>query len=128
MIEQMHERLNRWADWALSERRAKGLGYSACTLGRLTMPPSTFRMDPSINTEASETDDAVQQLDEKSRHVLNVYYLGRGTKEQKAADLGCHFTTMFDRVHAAQAKLVDVIQSMHAKRTWPVKSSFRQDR
>jgi len=125
MIQHIHERLVRWADWAATGGGAAGLGYPSSTLKpRRVSAVCVFAMDPMSggDLEAEETERAVVRLDDASGLVVRAYYLGRGSVRQKARDCGVSVDTLYRRLEEAQRAVDAGIQE--ARAAWPVRSVF----
>ena len=124
MIEHIHERLMRWAGWAAGAGRARGLGYPPCCLSRLAeVDCSGVRQAPDIDEEAGETDAGVALMPADMREVVKVFYLHRGTVEQKARDLSVGKKTLYLKLEAAQGALAKALEEL-AERKWRVRSVF----
>lgn len=123
MIEHINERLMRWAAWAAGGRRATGLGYSPCTLGRWEVRCLFRPVDPAFDDESRATDQAVAKLPTELQQVVKVFYLAPGTIKQKAHECGMHRDTMYQRLHHAHQRIEDFLGEKKP-RSWPVSSSF----
>lgn len=125
MIEFIHQRLLQWADWSANGHRAKGLGYSPCTL-RKWSAKSTFCevADPRLDEESIATDAAVTALPEELRQCVMIYYLKSGTVRQKARDLGMSHETMYQRLHHAQQRVSQLLEEGKKPRHWPKRNIF----
>lgn len=125
MIEHINERLMRWADWAAGGRRATGLGYSPCTLSRWDVTCSLRPVDPGVDVESGDTDQAVAKLPPELQQVVKVFYLGPGTVRQKARECGMHRDTLYQRLHHAHQR-IDELLGEKKPRAWPVQSALGQ--
>lgn len=126
MIEHIHQRLQRWADWQANGMRIKGLGYAASSL-RPWVPRCTFRADPDYDEEAVATEKAINQLPPELRLVVIVKYIRPGTESQKARDCHVSLRTYYLRVDQAHRRLSGLIddQAEQKKSTWITKSIYR---
>ncbi len=96
MNAELHELMHTWARWAVT-RAENGLGFARVTkLGRMIEEGPTGaairgtaggRPIPSASTEEA-VELAVNMLPDELRQVVLAAYLGRGTVQQKAQDLG----------------------------------------
>lgn len=127
MIEHMHEKLLRWADWASRGGLAPGLWYARCTFGNEGGCASIA--DPVIDRDSSDVDKAVTLLPGELKQVVRIYYLGSGTARQKARDCQMCVQTMYVRLHHAQQRLASSLDDMRKdRRAWPVKSKLAETR
>ena len=106
MIEYINTRCSQWATW----RRRKddnGQGFpKECIYTRLSGRGGKG-YNPTIDEAAWEIDQAVRALPVELKKAVMVFYLGRGTSEQKARDCGCHRDTLFVRVHLAHQGIME---------------------
>lgn len=124
MIEHIHQRLYRWADWAAGGQRAKGLGYSPCTLSRWEVSCSLRSVDPGFDEEAANTDKAVTLLPVELRDLVKEHYLKPGTARQKCRTLGVSPKTFYERLHHVHQRIDQSLTEAKKSRTWPVQSSL----
>lgn len=110
MIEHVHLRLLRWADWAAGGRRVAGLGYAVCSLARWEVRGSVKSADPRIDSEASDTDRAVTLLPAEVKAVVVEYYLRPGTARQKARACGLAPKAFYERLHHAHHRVRDMLE------------------
>lgn len=123
MIEHMHEKLLRWADWSSRGGLAPGLWYARCTFGNEGGGGQV--VDPVIDMMIYELDKAVTRLPDELNRTVLVYYLGTGTMRQKARECRVCEKTMYLRLHHAQERLVRMLdEATRKERAWPVKSSL----
>lgn len=124
MLGYMHERLTRWAQWSAREGLARGLWYARCSFAQDSGAPECN--DVSLDREASDTEVSVMRLPDDLRAAVIAFYLGRGTREQKARDCGCASRTLHDRVCRAQRRLGGIVADVMAERErkWVVPCSF----
>ncbi len=85
----MHQRLQHWADWALT-RYDNGLGYprqaieaELIRMGGVLIRGSGLRL-PQVDAYAEETDNAVRELPEPMRSAITLQYLFNKSAEAKA--------------------------------------------
>lgn len=127
MIDHMHEKLLRWADWAGRGGLAPGLWYARCTFGNEGGGASIT--DPVLDRDSGDVDKAVTLLPGELKQVVRVYYLGSGTARQKARDCQMCVQTMYVRLHHAQQRLAGSLDEMRKdRRAWPVKSTLAETR
>jgi len=125
MIDQINDRLIRWADWATNGHRARGLWYSPCTLRKWMVRCSLARsVDVVYDEEAGKTDKAVTALPVDLKAVIVVYYLKPGTIAQKAKDLHCDKRTLYRRLHHAQQRVDEYLNSRTVERVSPAACVF----
>ena len=126
MIDHMHEKLLRWADWAGRGGLAPGLWYARCTFGNEGGATIT---DPVLDRDSGDVDKAVTLLPGELKQVVRIYYLGSGTARQKARDCQMCVQTMYVRLHHAQQRLASSLDEMRKdRRAWPVKSTLAESR
>jgi hypothetical protein len=107
VIVYINARCVQWADWH-RKKDDNGLGFpSECSFIKPYMKSGPGGMLPSIDEAAWETHQAIKALEPKLNTVVNVFYLGRGTADQKARDCGCHRDTMYDYLHMAHVEIMD---------------------
>jgi DNA-directed RNA polymerase specialized sigma24 family protein len=107
MIPYIHIRCVQWADW-YRKKEDNGLGFpSECCYTRWRGKGPPFGLLPSVDEAAWEIHQAVKALSPRLNNVVTVFYLGKGTADQKAADCGCHRDTLYDRLHMAQVQIMD---------------------
>lgn len=123
MIDHMHQRLLRWADWSALGKRAAGLWFARCSLADWGESGEALLPDVKLDEEASDTDRAVTQLPDDLRAAVRAMYLGRGTVEQRARDCRCHKNTLYNRVARAHGRLVGLFDTLKRERqsAWPVR-------
>ncbi len=122
MIESMHARLQRWAAWAARHGLTRGLWYARC---RLDGGVSPVAIEAAVELELSDTDRAITRLPDDLGTAIKIFYLGRGTVEQRARDCGCHRITLYARVARAQRRLMLIVVEVAAERkTWSAQSIF----
>ncbi len=87
--DEMHQRLQHWADWALT-RHDNGLGYprqsieyELIRMGGVLIRGSGLRL-PQVDAYAEETEQAVRELPEPMRSAITLQYLFRESAEAKA--------------------------------------------
>lgn len=126
MIDHMHQRLLRWADWSALGKRAAGLWFARCSLAVWHASSEALLPDVRLDEEASDTDRAVTQLPDDLRDAVRAMYLGRGTVEQRARDCNCHKDTLYSRVARAQQRMIGILDAVKRDRTvgWPVRCSL----
>lgn len=123
MIEHMHEKLLRWADWSSRGGLAPGLWYARCSFGMEGGGGQII--DPVIDREIGDIEKAVTRLPPELNMVVKAYYLGTGTMRQKARDCRMCVQTMYQRLHYAQERIVGMLDEMrNERRSWPVESTF----
>ena len=115
MIPHINDRLNQWALWCLTGRTSN-IGFptksSYCSLeGRGSSDRSA-----DFNDQAWEIEQAVHGLDDILQCAIKVFYLGKGTAEQKARDCGCTKMTMYNRIDSAQRKILDWLIGYYAEK------------
>lgn len=120
LIDHMHRRLLRWADWSSRGRRASGLWYARCPLAAWGEASEGSVPDVTLDVEASDTDRAITHLPDDLRAAVRAYYLGRGTLEQRAQDCLCHKNTLCNRVARAQGRLAGLLDAMRQERVQAV--------
>lgn len=111
-LEWMEHRLNNWARWRLT-RGGGVLGYAGVDLSDPTpgvRDPYAPVSVPTSDVEASETQDAVNQLSPPElKRTLEVFYLGRGGIRDKAVRLRCAESTVYARVEQAHHQLAGIL-------------------
>lgn len=113
MIQDINDKLVRWADWQANGHRAIGLGYSPCTLSRMMGgSPSTLPADPILDIESINTDRAVSDLPDELQKVVVVYYLKPGTQTQKARDCHCSRRTFYVRLDNAHMRIAQFLDAL----------------
>ena len=100
-------RMNNWRMWRLSERRS--IGGSPFPVYNLTpRPPRGENVMPILVGEAEETEKAVMNLLPRLRRVVEVWFLAKGSVNQKRKMLRCRREKMFELlVEARDAILQD---------------------
>lgn len=115
MILHINDRLNKWAFWCLTGRTAN-IGFprksSYCSLeGR-----GGNGLSAEFNDDAWEIEQAVHSLDDVLKDAVKIFYLGKGTSEQKARDCGCAKMTMYKRIDCAQRKILDWLVEYYSEK------------
>src|SRR5437868_9956072 len=88
-------RMNNWRMWRLSERRS--FGGSPFPIYNLTpRPPRGENIMPILAGEAEETDAAVMNLRPALRRAVEVWFLAKGSVNQKRKMVGCRREKMFE--------------------------------
>ncbi len=104
--EEIERRLQNWARWKLGAGGG-GLGYGGSAWN---MEPSGTRyreaVIPTIDCEASVTDQAVASLDVRLRETIEQVYLTGDSAALDARKLGCSEATVKARVWEAHRRLV----------------------
>lgn len=121
MIEHINNRCNQWARWRML-RGDNGLGYPRqCNYTKLV--PIHASRDPGRDEACWEIEQAYHALPSDERNlkgIIDKFYLGRGTIDQRARDLGIHRDTMYARLHQAHVKIMewlnDEAAGLHDKR------------
>ena len=87
--------MNNWRMWRLSERRS--IGGSPFPVYNLTpRPPRGENVMPILVGEAEETDTAVASLPPALRRAVEVWFLAKGSVNQKRKMLRCRRERMFE--------------------------------
>lgn len=103
----INTRLNQWAQWTL-QRTSGGLGYPReCSYTRMMARSSAGFMSPGMDEEAWLVEKAVQDLPDYLKETVQVFYIGKGTVEQKARDLHCSRDTVYSRIERAHGQIMD---------------------
>jgi hypothetical protein len=105
VIEYINVRCNQWAEWH-RRRVDSGLGFpKECCYTRLQgRGPDGWQL--TIDESAWEIHRAVHSLDDCLRMAVTVFYLGRGTIEQRARDCRCSFKTLYRRIDQAHVEIM----------------------
>jgi len=115
VIPYINQRCNEWVAW-IRRRDDGGLGYpKECCYTRLQGrgPPNGYL--PSVDDAAWEIDRAVRALEPQLHKAMIVFYLNRGTGDQKARDCHCHRDTFYERVHRAHQRIDAWLQDERLK-------------
>lgn len=127
MIDHMHKKLLRWADWASRGGLAPGLWYARCTFAN--DGSGADAIDLVLDRDSGDLDKAVTLLPGELKQVVRVYYLGSGTARQKARDCQMCVQTMYVRLDHAQRRLAGTLDELQkSRRVWPVKSTLAETR
>lgn len=106
MIPYVDTQLSMWGKWVVS-KSAKGLGFSPISPMFKDMrhggvyasqPPMGVTLDSAVNI--SDTDAAVQRLDQVQRQLAYEFYVRSGKGVEVAARLGIAKRTLYDRINA----------------------------
>jgi len=101
----LHDRLVQWAEWSL-QREGGALGYpSEAPYTRMQARSGGGYYSPNVDMDAMEIEAAVGALPDYLRVAVRVYYIGPGTMEQKAQQLGCGRQHVYRLVERACDKL-----------------------
>ena len=110
MILHINDKLSTWALWVASGKRVVGLGYpSQVPYMRLT-PSSTAQRSPSMDEDSWEMEQAVHKLDDKLRTTVFQFYLHAGTVESHAKALRICRDTLYNRLHMAHIRIMEILQ------------------
>lgn len=121
MIDRIHKKLQVWSDWSRG-RESGALGYKASSInlwhrvqgGEPDYVPDV--LDASALAECDLIEAIVTgrlgRIPLLSRNVVRVYYLGTGTYEQKARDIGVSKSTFCGYLHNAQVQIGAVMDNL----------------
>lgn len=111
MIEYINLRCIQWAQWT-RRKEDHGLGFpkECCYTKQGGKPPPGGHLPP-VDEAAWEVHCAIKALSPKLNNVVTVFYLGKGTADQKAKDCGCHRDTLYDYLHMAHVQIMDWLQA-----------------
>lgn len=113
--EEIQQRMLRWAEWLL---RGDGgaLGFPReCSYTRMQQRSEGGFTSPEVDLESSETEKAVQSLEQDLKHAVRVYYLASATRETQARYLQCHVRTMERRVERAHGLIMQFLDEQRRK-------------
>jgi hypothetical protein len=106
VIVYINNRCNQWADWC-TRRKVGGLGFPReCCYTRLEARGGNGNSS-LIDEAAWEIHQAVGDLPPVLQTAVMVFYLGKGTVDQKARDCLCARRTLFDRIQMAHVRIMD---------------------
>lgn len=117
-------RLNNWAKWRLRNDTLSN-GYTSVNFDNFGMgdaPRDVFerQLIHIIDTDATEIDEAVKQLESTLRRTVEVFYMHGGGVEKRAKQLACGVATMYERLGRAKrqikASLTDAAQCRQQER------------
>ncbi len=105
-IDEIERRLLNWARWKHGMTMG-GLGFSSIDLTLANAGDDRDRESriPTLDVEASITDEGVGQLPTEERDAVFIFYLRGSGHAEKARVLGCSQATMCTRVIRAHHKL-----------------------
>lgn len=110
MIPNIHERLNQWAEWCISGRKVKGLGFpSQCIYTRLT-PSSKITLAPHLNDRAYETEKAVHKLSKRQIRIVKQFYLHCGTADTHAKALRITRSTLYYHLEVIHSQIDQLLR------------------
>lgn len=105
-IDWISDRLNNWARWKLLQG-ASSMARVNLLNADMPLAPYADKPIPITDCEASDTDEAVQQLVPELRLTVLVYYLDAGGIRQKLTKLQIGESTLHARIDRAQRLLAD---------------------
>ncbi|MES2959788.1 MAG: hypothetical protein V4792_16485 [Pseudomonadota bacterium] len=105
-IEDIERRLLNWARWTIN-RTGGVLGYAAAAMEERVDGEGwdAQAVIPTVDCEASDTELAVQALDERLKATVQMVYLQGGGLRRKAERLCCSEATVHARIDEAHRKL-----------------------
>ena len=116
-IDDIHPRLERWAEWVL-RRESGGLGYPReCSYTRLAARSGNGFV-PSADHESWQTEQAVVLLarsDELLHQVITVRYLSTRTPEQMFRVCNCSERTFYRRLQDAREIIKKSLDTLGSK-------------
>ena len=116
MIDYIHQRLIRWAEWESYGRRIVGIGFSPNPLLNFAGgSPSTVEKDPIFEEDSYNTALAITHLPTILKDVVIEHYQKPGMPEQKWRKLRLSKATFYrrlDHAHTRLASLIDDIESL----------------
>lgn len=97
--------MNNWRIWRVSDGRSiKGSPFPIYNL--TPRPPRGENVMPILVGEAEETDTAVMNLRPALRRAVEVWFLAKGSVNQKRKMLGCRREKMFELLLEARAGIL----------------------
>jgi hypothetical protein len=114
-IAAIENRLQNWARW----KAGRSISYAASNPDNAGMPRDPFADAPIpvSDCEASETDDAIDQvLSSEQRLTVYEVYMGQGNEGDRLRRLGCSKTTMHERSGAAHRVLANHFSGLAERR------------
>lgn len=102
----IERRLLNWARWKIG-CTSGGLGYAATAM-RERVDGEGYDAQahiPTVDTEAEQTEQAVQALDGRLRMTVETFYIDGGSERKKLAKLCCSKTTLHARIDEAHRAL-----------------------
>lgn len=114
-IAAIEHRLLNWARW----KAGRSISYAALNPDNAGMPrdPYADAPIPVSDCEASETDDAIDQvLTSEQRRTVYEVYLGRYGERERCVRLGCSKSALHDRISAAHRALSEHFAAAAARR------------
>lgn len=113
----IRERLAKWGEWS-ARRESGGLGFPReCSYTRLQARSGEgFAASPDVDSDAMDTERAVNELPEHLRDTVRAYYVKPGTVEQKARDLRCGRDTVYSRIERALPLLAEWFRAQLRKK------------
>jgi len=102
----IERRLLNWARWKIG-CTSGGLGYaSVAIVERIDLKGWDSQAHiPTVDTEAEQTEQAVQALDGRLRMTVVTFYIDGGSERKKLAKLCCSKTTLHARIDEAHRAL-----------------------
>ena len=101
-------RMNNWRMWRLSERHS--IGGSPFPVYNLTpRPPRGENVIPILVGEAEETEKAVTNLPPALRRAVKVWFLARGSINEKRKMLRCRREKMFELLLEARGAILSAL-------------------
>lgn len=107
-------RMNNWRMWRLSDRRS--FGGSPFPVYNLTpRPPRGENMMPILAGEAEETDRVVQGLPLGLKKAVEIWFLSRGSVNDKRKMLRCRRERMFEILQEARQEIIARVLAQRAR-------------
>lgn len=128
-IEYIDKRLKAWAEWSVRGGLVTGLWYARCNFAADAVD-GRRPVDVAFDEEAEQIHRAIVALrPEFLRVAIHAFYLGRGSAEQRARDIGVSRRTLYQRVEHGQQRLASILEEMErAERdkhgAWKTRCSF----
>jgi hypothetical protein len=113
--------LGNWALWLARGSSSHSPGVSTIYRSNGYRFDFSNRTPPPLIGDASDVDSLVLQLSDTHRQALKAHYLWTGPMALRAKTLGCHPSTLTNRVRAATFALDDLDQARR-KRTPPAQN------
>lgn len=118
-IDWVEQRLLNWGRWLVMRGGSGSMGYASVALCDADAGRDGYigAAIPTIDVEASETDDAVRRLTPGGLALTVIeHYAGRGGIKDKCARLACAEPTYHRRIEQAHRQLADHFLAQQDKR------------
>jgi len=118
-MQYINERMNRWAEWRVHGRYAKGLGFPTMAAFARLAPATTGARTPIVDSECLEVEEAFVACMATNAPLAQVLYLyhcraSGMTVAQMARECGCHRDTFYARVERGHQVIIGFLNDLAA--------------